>query len=116
MAPDTARVEADEQRAAVAGRASRFQDYQRRTAEYQGQAGHLARRSALVSNLRGLSFAIAAIGLISAAISTDSSLGLGIGIAAVVGFFVLVALHARVLSAEDLAWRFWRVNENASAR
>jgi hypothetical protein len=116
MAPDTARVEADEQRAAVAGRALRFQDYQRRTAEYQAQAERLARRSALVSNLRGLSFAIAAIGLISAAISTDSSLGLGIGLAALVGFFVLVALHARVLSAEDLAWRFWRVNENASAR
>ena len=116
MAPDTDRMEADEQRAAVAGRALRFQHYQRRTAEYQGQAERLARRSALVSNLRGLSFAIAAIGLISAAISTDSSLGLGIGLAALVGFFVLVALHARVLSAEDLAWRFWRVNENASAR
>jgi hypothetical protein len=116
MVSDALRTEADEPRSAVAGRAQRFQHYQRRTAEYQRQAERLARRSALVSNLRGLSFAIAVIGLISAAFSNDETLGLAIGLTALVGFFVLVALHARVLSAEDLAWRFWRVNENASAR
>lgn len=116
MAAESYRMEADEARSAVAGRAQRFQHYQRLTAEYQASAERLARRSALVSNLRGLSFAIAAVGLVTAAFSDDSTLGLAIGLAAMVGFFVLVAVHARVLSAEDLAWRFWRVNENASAR
>jgi len=110
------RTEADEARGALASRAQRFQHYQRRTADYQADAERLARRSALVSNLRGLSFAIAAIGLISAAFSSDTRLGVAIGLTALLAFFVLVAVHARVLSAEDLAWRFWRVNENASAR
>ncbi|HTV23396.1 MAG TPA: DNA mismatch repair protein MutS [Polyangiaceae bacterium] len=106
----------EEQRPSPAGRAQRFQHYQRRTAEYQGQAERLARRSALVSNLRGLSFAIAVIGLVSAAFSDDTTLGVVIGLVALLAFLVLVVVHARVLSAEDLAWRFWRVNENASAR
>lgn len=108
--------EADAARPALAGRAQRFQDYQRRTAQHQASAERLARRSALVSNLRGLSFAIAVIGLISAAFADDSRLGLAIGLAALLGFFALLAVHARVLSAEDLAWRFWRVNDNAAAR
>jgi hypothetical protein len=94
----------------------RFQTYQRRVAEHQAQAERLSRRSALVSNLRGLSFAVAVVALISAAVAEDSLLGLSLGFAAVAAFIVLVAVHARVLSAEDLAWRFWRVNENAAQR
>jgi MutS-like protein len=39
-----------------------------------------------------------------------------VGLVAVLAFAVLVVRHARVLSAEDLAWRFWRVNENAAQR
>ena len=46
---------------AFAGRVQRFQHYQRRAAEHQRNAEALARRSALVSNLRGLSFAIAVV-------------------------------------------------------
>jgi hypothetical protein len=49
-------------------------------------------------------------------VADESLLGLGVGFAAVAAFMVLVAVHTRVLSAEDLAWRFWRVNENAAQR
>jgi hypothetical protein len=103
-------------RTALAGRVQRFQEYQQRAARYQGRAERLARRSALVSNLRGLSFAIAAVAFVSAVVADDSTLGAAIGLCAMVGFLVLVAVHARVLAAEDLAWRFWRVNENAAQR
>jgi hypothetical protein len=99
-----------------AGRARLFQLYQRRVADHQREAERLSRRSALVSNLRGLSFAVAVVALIGAAIADDSRLGLSVGFAAVAAFIALVVVHARVLSAEDLAWRFWRVNENAAQR
>ena len=101
---------------AARARAQRFQHYQQRAAEYQREAERLARRSALVSNLRGLSFAIAAIAFVSSAVADDARLGAAVGFVALFGFLALVVVHARVLSAEDLAWRFWRVNENASLR
>jgi MutS domain V len=101
---------------ALLGRAQRIQHYQRRVAEYQGRAERLARRSALVSNLRGLSFAVGVVAFVSAVVADDSTLGTAAGVAAMLAFLVLVAVHARVLSAEDLAWRFWRVNENAAHR
>jgi hypothetical protein len=100
----------------ASGRLQRFQAYQRRATDYQGRAEHLGRRSALVSNLRGLSFLIALVAFVSAAVADDPTLGTSIGLAGMLAFLVLVAVHARVLSAEDLAWRFWRVNENAGQR
>lgn len=39
-----------------------------------------------------------------------------IGALGTLGFVLLVAWHARVIKAEDLAWRLWRVNEDASLR
>ncbi len=102
--------------AKATGRLERYQEYQRRAAEFRRQAEARARRSGLLSNLRGLSFAIGVIALLSGAFSTDASLSIGVGLAALLSFGVLVWLHARVLSAEDLAWRFWRVNENAAQR
>jgi MutS-like protein len=111
-----AETRTDDARPAFSGRVQRFQNYQRRGAEYQSQAERLARRSALVSNLRGLSFAIAVIAFVSAAFADDPRIGVGVGLAAVLAFAVLVVKHTRVLSAEDLAWRFWRVNENAGQR
>ena len=101
---------------AFAGRVQRFQHYQRRAAEHQRNAEALARRSALVSNLRGLSFAVAVVGFVSSAVADDPRLGAVIGLLGTVAFFTLVVVHSRVLSAEDLAWRSWRVNENAGQR
>ena len=114
--PHAPLMDSNPQREAIAGRAERLQHYQRRATQYQSSAERLARRSALVSNLRGLSFAVAVVGLVTAAFATDSGLGVAIGLLGLVAFLVLVAAHARVLSAEDLAWRFWRVNENAAQR
>jgi hypothetical protein len=58
------------------------------------------------------------IGLLSAALGDDSSWRWRLTVAGLgaLGFAVLVWWHARVLDAEDLAWRFWRVNENAGQR
>jgi hypothetical protein len=116
LSPEGTDLDPNDLAAASATRAQRLEHYQRRAAEYRSGAERLARRSALVSNLRGLSFAIAAVAFVSAAVADDSTLGAAAGLAAMLAFLVLVAVHARVLSAEDLAWRFWRVNENASQR
>jgi hypothetical protein len=102
--------------APITGRAQRVQEYQRRAADHQSQAELLGRRSVLVSNLRGLSFLIALIGLVSAAVADDSILAMAVGLAALLAFAVLVAVHPRVLAREDLAWRHWRVNDNAAHR
>jgi len=111
-----AETRGDDEQSVQRGRAQRFQHYQQRAVAHRADAERLARRSALVSNLRGLSFAIAVVGLVSAAVSDDERIGVAVGLVAVAVFLGLVALHARVLSAEDLAWRFWRVNENAGQR
>ena len=116
LSPEGTDLDPNDPAAASATRAQRLEHYQRRAAEYRSGAERLARRSALVSNLRGLSFAIAAVAFVSAAVADDSTLGAAAGLAAMFAFLVLVAVHARVLSAEDLAWRFWRVNENAAQR
>jgi hypothetical protein len=102
---------------APAGRAERYQDYFQRSGARRAGAEELERRSRLVSNLRGLSFAVLVVAFVSAA-ATDSSprLEVAVGCLATLAFAILVWWHARVLDAEDLAWRFWRVNENAAQR
>jgi hypothetical protein len=115
LAPDLAALPSTSDGAAAA-RLQRFQHYQRRTAEYRTHAEALARRSALLSNLRGLSFAVAVIAFVSAALSTETRLWVAVGVVATLAFAALVVWHARVLGAEDLGWRFWRVNENAARR
>lgn len=97
-------------------RRDREELYQRRVGSFRQEAEQLARRSALISNLRGLSFGIATIAFISAAVADDSRLGVGLGVVFTIAFLGLIVVHARVLGAEDLAWRFWRVNENAGLR
>ncbi|HVZ30840.1 MAG TPA: DNA mismatch repair protein MutS [Polyangiaceae bacterium] len=100
------------------GRLARFQGYQALSARHRAEAEALGRRSRLVSNLRGLAFAILVVGLLSAAFSSPGEwpLRLAVGIAAGIAFAILIAWHARIIGAEDLAWRFWRVNENAALR
>jgi hypothetical protein len=82
------------------------------------QAEQLEGRSRLVSNLRGLAFAVLVVGLLSAALADGDEWRLRALVGGLGGlaFAVLVWWHARVLDAEDLAWRFWRVNENAAQR
>ena len=101
---------------AAAGRALRHQEYQRRAASYRAQAQRLARSSGLLANFRGLSFAVAVVGLISVLAGAEPRLAIGAALLGAGIFGFLVVWHARVLASEDLAWRFWRVNENAAAR
>jgi hypothetical protein len=65
-----------------------------------------------------LSFAVLVIAFISALVADAGQAWIGgvIGALATATFVFLVWWHARVLSAEDLAWRFWRVNANALSR
>ncbi len=104
------------QPAGTATRADRFRQYQVQSGEFRARAEALAKRSGLVSNLRGLSFAVLVVGIISAAASDDPRLGFAAAAVAGLAFMSLVVAHARILSKEDLAWRFFRVNENAAAR
>ena len=96
----------------------RFQEYQARASTRRAQAEQLEGRSRLVSNLRGLAFAVLVVGLVSAALADGSEwrLRVLVGGLGALAFALLVWWHARVLDAEDLAWRFWRVNENAGQR
>jgi MutS domain V len=100
------------------GRTRRFQEYQERATLRRSQAEELERRSRLVSNLRGLAFAVLVVAFISAAVAEpgEGLWGALVGVLATLAFVLLVWWHARVLNAEDLAWRFWRVNENAAQR
>jgi hypothetical protein len=103
---------------AAAGRIQRFQEYQARASARRAEAERLERRSRLGSNLRGLAFAVLVIAFLSAALADGGEWRLRalVGALASLGFAALVWWHARVLDAEDLAWRFWRVNENAAQR
>jgi len=102
----------------VAGRARRHQEYQLRASTCRAEAEQLESRSRLVSNLRGLAFAVLVIAFLSAALAEGGEWRLRalVGVLGTLAFAVLVWWHARVLNAEDLAWRFWRVNENAAQR
>ncbi|HEU4581992.1 MAG TPA: DNA mismatch repair protein MutS [Polyangiaceae bacterium] len=84
----------------------------------RASAEQLESRSRLVSNLRGLAFAVLVVAFLSAAFADADAWQLRtvVGVLATLAFALLVAWHARVLDAEDLAWRFWRVNENAAQR
>ncbi len=104
--------------AAAAARRERIALYLERSTQRRAEAEVLERRSRFVSNLRGLSFAVLVIAFISALVADagEAWIGGAVGALATAVFVFLVWWHARVLSAEDLAWRFWRVNANALAR
>lgn len=95
---------------------SRSRDYQRQSSEFRGEAERLARISARISGLRGLSFAVGMLGFGGATFYDIVWGGMAVGLGGVLAFVGLVLFHRRVLAAEDLAWRFWRVNENAATR
>jgi hypothetical protein len=95
---------------------SRAELYRTRAVRFEGEAERLGARSALLSNLRGLSFGIAAISAVFALM--DKSRALSGSIAAVAGlaFIGLVGWHARVIAKEQDARRWARVNRDGEAR
>lgn len=90
--------------------------YQARERSYAADASRLGSKSALVSNLRGLSFGAAVVLGLGAAFS-DHALWLA-GPACLAGlcFGVLVIWHARVIDEEAQAITFQEVNASALAR
>jgi hypothetical protein len=98
------------------GRRTRLPEYQRRSAQYRAQAEDLGRLSHKISNFRGLSFAVAFIALLVTAFGESRLVPALIAVLGGAAFAVLVVWHARVFAAQDLAWRWWRVNQSAEAR
>lgn len=95
---------------------SRADEYAERAERFARRASDLSRRSRLVSNLRGLAFgAFVVLGLV--AIFGGAGWAAGSVALGSAGLFVtFIVWHARVLAAEDEAWRWTQVNRDAKAR
>jgi hypothetical protein len=98
------------------GRRQRLSQYEKRSASHREQAERWAALSSRISNFRGLSFGVALIALLVAAFGHGSPVAIALSVLGTIAFGVLVVWHARVFADEDLAWRWWRVNQNAEAR
>ncbi len=92
------------------------EQYTQRARSFQAQAEQLEARSRLVSNLRGLSFAVMVVAGLFALFGRDPELMVPISLIAAVCFVGLVIWHARVIESEDHAKRWVRVNEDAEGR
>jgi MutS-like protein len=101
---------------ALEGRRQRLAQYQKRSSSYREQAERLGRLSSRISNFRGLSFGVALIALLVAVFGHGSLIAVALTVLGTSAFAVLVVWHARIFAEEDLAWRWWRVNQNAEAR
>lgn len=89
--------------------------YAERAARHQATAAELGGRSRLVSNLRGLAFAVALVAGLTALFGKNAS-ATPLSLVAFTAFIGLVAWHARVIGAEAQALRLARVNLDARAR
>ncbi len=94
---------------------ARALEYAARAQEQRVQVERLESRSTLVSNLRGLSFAVfvvsGGVGVVG-----RSGLGLALSLVGLVAFIALVVWHGRVLRARDEATRFMVVNQRGADR
>jgi hypothetical protein len=91
-------------------------DYQAREQRFSAEAERHAARSRTVSNLRGLAFAVFVVSLLLSVFGKDSAISGPLSVVALAAFLALVVWHSRVLTDEDLARRFARVNRDALAR
>ncbi len=90
--------------------------YQERERRYAAEARALGARSRLLSNLRGLSFAVLVVAAI-AAFAQGAFLPAGaLALVALAAFVALIVWHGRVISAEDDKRRWARVNRDAELR
>jgi energy-coupling factor transporter ATP-binding protein EcfA2 len=91
-------------------------EYADRAARFGAEAERLGARSRLVSNLRGVSFALMAVSAIVAASGKGAPVSGALALLGGLAFAALVVAHARVIRAEDDARRWARVNQDAEAR
>ncbi|HEU5076047.1 MAG TPA: DNA mismatch repair protein MutS [Polyangiaceae bacterium] len=90
--------------------------YRERERRFSAAAGALGARSRLISNLRGLSFAVLVVTAIWAFIDKSFVPGGAIALVAGLAFAVLVVIHGRVLAREDDQRRWARVNHDGELR
>ncbi|HLV66031.1 MAG TPA: hypothetical protein VKY73_09460, partial [Polyangiaceae bacterium] len=90
--------------------------YAERARTWEAEAERQAARSRLVSNLRGLSFAVATVSFIALLAGGPAGVCVPLAVVGLSAFIALVVLHARVLDAQDLAERWVDVNRAALAR
>ncbi len=95
---------------------SRAELYRERALGFEQRAEALGARSKFYSNLRGLSFGVAAIAGVFALLGRNLTVSGPLAAAAAVSFLALVVLHARIIEQEDDAQRWVRVNRDAEAR
>ena len=91
-------------------------EYRAREQRFNADAERHAARSRTVSNLRGLSFGVFIISLLLSVFGKTSVFAGPVSLGGLVAFLLLVVWHSRVLTEEDLARRFARVNRDALAR
>lgn len=94
----------------------RAQGYAQRAATFAEQAERLESRSALVSNLRGLSFTVFAVSLGAGLFGGGGLLAGVIAVVSLLSFVALVIQHSRVIEARDHALRWQLVNQRGAAR
>jgi len=90
--------------------------YSERVARFTELAERLGARSRLVSNLRGLSFALSVVCVITAFTADESALWGSLGGVFGAVFLGLVVAHSRVIREEDMALRWVQVNKDAVTR
>ncbi len=90
--------------------------YAARAEQHREAFRRLERKSRLLSNLRGLTFAGWVLGWGFALFGSAGAAGAAIGSVALVGFVALVLYHPRVIAAESLEARWVSTNEDAAAR
>ncbi|HEY6562124.1 MAG TPA: DNA mismatch repair protein MutS [Polyangiaceae bacterium] len=95
---------------------SRAELYRARALEFEKRAEAFSARSKFYSNLRGLSFGLAAIAGIFALLGRNLAVSGPLAALGAVSFLALVVLHARIIEQEDDAQRWARVNRDAEAR
>jgi hypothetical protein len=91
-------------------------EYRAREQRFNGEAERHAGRSRTVSNLRGLSFGVFIVSLLLSVFGKNGGIAGPVSLFGLLSFLALVVWHSRILSEEDLARRFARVNKDALAR
>ena len=95
---------------------ARREFYRERERRFSAEASVLGARSRLISNLRGLSFAVLVVAAIFAFVDKSFVPGGAIALVGGLAFAVLVVVHGRVLGQEDDKRRWARVNHDGELR